>query len=77
MRRIIINNKNMSNEKTRAEIEALRGITRVDGKIVRSKDWLENRIKLLNLKIKDFDNRVKNAKEEIKQRTKELKELNS
>lgn len=57
----------------RAEIEAKRGIVRdSEGKILRSKEWRENRIAYLKGKIEDFSARVKNAKAEIKAHEKEL-----
>jgi hypothetical protein len=58
---------------TREEIEARRGIVRdKDGKILRSKQWLKERIKLLQAKEADLQNRIKNIKAEIKSRTQEL-----
>ncbi len=61
-------------QETRAEIEAKRGIVRDDqGRIIRSKEWLKERIKFLQAKIADFDQRTENAKVEIKERTSELK----
>lgn len=60
--------------KTRAEIEAERGIIRDEGgRIIRSKAWLKERIKFLNERLDDLDNRKKNVKVEIKQREEELK----
>lgn len=52
----------------RAEIEALRGITRDEkGQIVLSQEQKVARIALLNEKIVDFANRTKNAKRMIKE----------
>lgn len=52
----------------RAEIEALRGITRDEkGQIVLSQEQKVARIALLNEKIADFANRTKNAKKMIKE----------
>lgn len=51
----------------RAEIEALRGITRDEnGQIVLSKQQKKDRIARMEGKITDFANRTKNAKAEIK-----------
>jgi hypothetical protein len=51
----------------RAEIEALRGITRDEnGQIVLSQEQKVARIALLTEKIADFANRTKNAKRMIK-----------
>ncbi|HKQ06126.1 MAG TPA: hypothetical protein VJ464_13405 [Blastocatellia bacterium] len=59
---------------TRKETEARRGIVRdEDGKIVRSKEWLEQRIEVLKAKKTDLQNRIKNIEVEIKARTLELK----
>jgi prefoldin subunit 5 len=64
-------------DKTRAEIEARRGIVRDEnGHIIRSKKWIENRIEYLSNRLEDLENRKKNIKVEIKERTQELKELN-
>ena len=61
--------------KNRAEIEAERGIVRdEDGRILRSKEWLEARIEFLENKCEDFDRRKENAMVEIAQRKAELKE---
>lgn len=58
----------------RAKIEKARGIVRdEDGRIVRSKKWLEARIALLKDKRKDFAQRLENVDEEISLRSKELK----
>lgn len=59
---------------TRADIEARRGIERDDeGRIIRSKKWIKERIEFLERKIEDFAVRTDNAKVEIAQREKELK----
>jgi hypothetical protein len=59
---------------SRAEIEARRGIERdSSGHIIRSKDWLKQRIKTLNAKLSDLDQRQENIKVEIAERTAELK----
>lgn len=61
--------------KTRAEIEARRGIKRDEnGHILRSKEWLKERIAFLKTRLDDLENRKKNVKAEIKQREQELKE---
>jgi chaperonin cofactor prefoldin len=58
---------------TKSEIEARRGIVRdEDGKIIRSKEWLEQRIEMLKAKETDLQNRIKNIKAELKTRTQEL-----
>lgn len=58
----------------RASIEAKRGIVRDgEGRIVRSKAWLKERIATLESKVVDLAQRTKNAKAEIKQREAELK----
>ncbi len=44
------------------------------GRIIRSKQWLKERITQLEAKVEDCTQRIKNAKAEIKQRTAELKE---
>ena len=55
--------------------EARRGIVRDErGRIVRSKDWLKERIAFLEAKQADMENRIKNIKAEIKYRTLELKD---
>ena len=60
---------------TRAEIEAKRGITRDEqGQIVRSDEWVKERIKALKTKEEDLQNRIKNIKAEIEYRTLELKD---
>ncbi len=60
---------------TRAEIEAKRGIVRDEqGRIIRSKAWLEERIALLETKEEDVQRRLKNIRAEIKYRTLELKD---
>ena len=60
---------------TRAEIEARRGIVRdSEGRIIRSKGWVKERIKLLELKEEDLQRRLKNIRAEIKYRTLELKD---
>jgi chaperonin cofactor prefoldin len=60
---------------TRAEIEARRGIVRDEqGRIIRSKEWIEQRIEMLKAKEADLQNRIKNIKAEIKQRKAELEE---
>lgn len=61
---------------TRAEIEARRGIVRDEqGRIIRSKEWLEKRIEHLQAKDADYAQRRKNIKVEIASRTKQLEEL--
>lgn len=61
----------------REEIEAKRGIVRDEqGRIIRSKEWLEARIAWLQAKEAGLQNRIKNIKAEIKQRTAEMKEVN-
>lgn len=60
---------------TKLEIEARRGIVRdKEGKIIRSKEWFEQRIELLKAKETDLQNRIKNIKAEIKSRTLELEQ---
>jgi len=58
----------------RAEIEARRGIVRDEnGHIIRSKQWLKDRIQSLEAKIADCEQRIENAKVEIAERKAELK----
>lgn len=60
---------------TRAEIEARRRIVRDEqGRIIRSKEWLQERVEWLEAKKVDYKNRIKNADAEIRQRQAELKE---
>jgi hypothetical protein len=69
-----INEQTMS---TRAEVEARRGIVRDEqGRIIRSKVWLKERIKHLEAKKGDMKTRIKNIDAELKQRSAELKEAN-
>lgn len=57
----------------RAAIEARRGVVRDnEGRIIRSKEWLKERITLLEEKIADFKTRATNAKAEIKERQAQL-----
>lgn len=64
----------MAPEKKRAAIEARRGIVRDEtGRIVRSKEWVEERIELLKAKRKDCERRIENIDAEIALRKKELK----
>jgi len=59
----------------RKVVEARRGIERDEnGHIVRSKEWLEQRVEWLTAKVADYENRIKNAKVEIKEREAELNE---
>lgn len=63
----------MSTGETRAEIEAKRGIVRDEnGKIIRSKKWIKDRVDLLKFKRSDCVTRIANIDAEIKSRTKEL-----
>lgn len=58
----------------RAEIEARRGIVRDEqGRIIRSKEWLKERITSLEAKKEDLKSRIKNIDAELKQRAAELK----
>lgn len=58
---------------TRAEIEAQRGIVRDEqGRIVRSKEWLQERIAHLEAKKADLANRLQNIDEELALRQQEL-----
>ena len=60
----------------RAQIEARRGIVRDEqGRITRSKEWLQERIARLQEKVADYETRSENAKVEIAERKKELKSL--
>lgn len=60
---------------TRAEIEAERGIVRDEqGRIIRPKPWIKERIKTLESKEEDLQRRLKNVRAEIKYRTLELKD---
>jgi hypothetical protein len=60
---------------TREEVEAKRGIVRDEqGRIIRSKEWLVERIEMLKVKEADLQARIKNIKAEIKYRTLELKD---
>jgi hypothetical protein len=59
---------------TREEIEARRGIVRdEDGRIIRSKEWLKERIEFLKQKKEDFNTRMENVDVEIEERKAELK----
>lgn len=63
----------LSDPSKRAEIEARRGIKRdAEGRIIRSKPWLKERIAFLEAKVADFAVRTKNAKAEIAARKAEL-----
>lgn len=58
----------------RAAIEEKRGIVRDEaGRIVRSKEWVEERIAILKEKRKDCERRIENIDAEIELRKKELK----
>lgn len=58
---------------TRAEIEAQRGIVRDEqGRIVRSKEWIQERIAHLEAKKADLANRLQNIDEELMLRQQEL-----
>ena len=60
---------------TRADVEARRGIERDEkGHIIRSKEWLEQRIEWLDAKEADLNQRIQNIKVEREQRTNELNE---
>jgi hypothetical protein len=60
---------------TRAEIEARRGIKRDEqGRIIRSKEWNQERIAYLETKKADLKNRIKNIDAEIKYRSLEAKD---
>lgn len=62
------------NSMSRAEKEEKRGIVRDEsGRIVRSKEWVENRIAMLKSKRKDCEQRIANIDSEIAERKKELK----
>lgn len=64
----------MTQEEKQATIEARRGIVRDEaGKIIRSKEWVEERITLLTEKRKDCERRIENIDAEIALRKKELK----
>lgn len=57
----------------RAEIEARRGIKRDEqGRIIRSKKWLKERVPFLQSRVEDYKQRIKNAQEEIKKRQEEI-----
>jgi len=59
----------------RKQIEARRGIVKDNqGRIVRSKHWLEERIQSLQAKKDDLKNRIKNIDAEIKDRSAEMEE---
>lgn len=63
----------LSDSSKRAEIEARRGIKRdEDGRIIRSKPWLKERVASLKAKVADLATRTKNAKAEIAAREAEL-----
>lgn len=67
--------KGYSPAQARAAVEALRGIMRdADGHIVRSKEWLENRIAYLEGRQEDLENRAKNVVIEIKERKEQLED---
>ena len=58
----------------RPMVEAQRGIKRDEnGKIIRTKSWLKERVELLKSKEADLKNRLSNVQKEIKSRQKELK----
>ena len=58
---------------TRAEIEAQRGIVRDEqGRIIRSKEWIQERIAHLEAKKADLVNRIQNIDEELTLRHQEL-----
>ena len=58
---------------TRAEIEARRGIVRDEqGRIVRSQEWIQERITHLETKKADLANRLQNIDEELALRQQEL-----
>lgn len=60
----------MSSSDVRAEIEARRGIVRDEnGKIIRSKEWVKERIATLKAKRKDLENRIVNIDAEIAERS--------
>jgi len=60
----------------RKEVEARRGIERdEEGRIVRSKEWLQERVVWLKAKDADMAQRRENIKVELKQREQELTEL--
>lgn len=59
---------------TREEIEARRGIVRDEqGRIIRPKEWLKERVKHLEAKLADLEQRTENVKVEITERKAELK----
>lgn len=58
---------------TREEIEARRGIVRDEqGRIIRSPEWIAERITHLKSKRADLENRIKNIDEELELRTQQL-----
>ena len=58
----------------REQVEEKRGIVRDEaGRIVRSKDWIKDRINALKVKRDDMEQRIKNINLEIEARTSELK----
>jgi hypothetical protein len=60
-------------ELTRAEIEAQRGIVRDEqGRIIRSKEWVQERIVHLETKKADLANRIQNIDKELALRQQEL-----
>jgi hypothetical protein len=57
---------------TRQDIEARRGIVRDEqGRIIRSKEWLAERIEWLDTKKADLKLRIKNIDAELKERSAE------
>jgi hypothetical protein len=57
----------------RAQVEAQRGIVRDDaGRIIRSNEWIQSRIELLESKLEDCDRRKANIKAELAYRKEEL-----
>lgn len=59
----------------RPVLEARRGIVRnAKGEIIRSKKWKKERLELMQVKVDELQNRLKNAKAEIKQLKAELGE---
>jgi len=58
---------------TREEIEAKRGIVRDEqGRIIRSTEWIKERVQFLKTKKEDISKRLKNIEAEIKYRELEL-----
>ena len=67
---------NEQDREFRLKVESQRGIQRDEnGKIIRTKEWLESHIEYLTQSIEENKIRILNAKAEIKERKKQLTNL--